>query len=56
MSSAAGPAPPVELTWQVKLKNYWVNDGPKVVFMILFFAANLAVFLERFIRMIFIYH
>lgn len=38
-----------ELTWQVKLRNYWVNEGPKVVFISIFFGVNLAVFLERFL-------
>jgi predicted ferric reductase len=38
------------ITWQQRVKNYWVNDGPKVVFIFVFLAANLAVFLERFLH------
>lgn len=33
------------------IKKYWVNDGPKLVFIILYLAANVAVFTERFVRM-----
>lgn len=49
-SSSQVPAGGEEKTWQVKLRNYWVNEGPKVVFMFIFFAVNLAVFLERFLH------
>ncbi|EFA75915.1 hypothetical protein PPL_10487 [Heterostelium album PN500] len=31
-----------------EVRKYWVNDGPKLVFVTLFFAGNAAVFLERF--------
>lgn len=41
---------PPKKTWQQRFKNYFVNDGPKLVFMILFLAANAAVFLERFVH------
>lgn len=40
-----------ELSWQVRLKNYWVNDGPKVVFMIVFLAANGVLFIYTFITL-----
>ncbi|GAM27424.1 hypothetical protein SAMD00019534_106000 [Acytostelium subglobosum LB1] len=34
---------------QEGFKKYWVNDGPKLIFIILFIAANIVVFVERFI-------
>ena len=51
--AAGANAEPAKKSWKVKLRDYWVNDGPKVVFMFVFFAVNAAVFLERFIRMFF---
>lgn len=41
---------PTELSWHVRLKNYWVNDGPKVAFMGIFLAVNVAVFIQSFIQ------
>jgi hypothetical protein len=54
MVATTGAADPNTVTWKVRVKNYWVNDGPKMVFLFIFFAVNFAVFLERFVRMYFI--
>jgi len=35
-------------TWQEELSDYMVNDGPKLVFIILWFFANVAFFVERY--------
>eukprot|EP01133_Synstelium_polycarpum_P010755 gene10755-12524_t len=32
-----------------EVRKYWVNDGPKLVFLILFIVGNIAVFAERFV-------
>eukprot|EP00026_Physarum_polycephalum_P006372 Phypoly_transcript_06414.p1 GENE.Phypoly_transcript_06414~~Phypoly_transcript_06414.p1 ORF type:complete len:527 (+),score=77.52 Phypoly_transcript_06414:145-1725(+) len=48
MGASADPAN--TKTWKTRVRDYWVNDGPKVVFMIIFFIINTAVFLERFIH------
>jgi hypothetical protein len=39
-----------KLRWK-DVKNYWINDGPKAVFILLFFLANFAVIAERFVCM-----
>eukprot|EP01112_Ceratiomyxa_fruticulosa_P000009 TRINITY_DN0_c1_g1_i1.p1 TRINITY_DN0_c1_g1~~TRINITY_DN0_c1_g1_i1.p1 ORF type:complete len:525 (+),score=105.37 TRINITY_DN0_c1_g1_i1:195-1769(+) len=33
---------------QAQVKRYWINDGPKAVFITLYMFANVAVFIERF--------
>ena len=38
-----------ERTWKNKLADYWVNDGTKLIAVLLFIMANIAVFLERFL-------
>lgn len=36
--------------WTQRLSDYLVNDGPKIVFIILWLIANIAVFAERYYR------
>lgn len=43
--------PASELSWHVKLRDYWVNDGGKLIFMFIFLAVNIAVFVQSFMRM-----
>lgn len=38
-----------QLSYSTRFSNYWVNEGPKVVFMGLFMAANIALFIHSFI-------
>jgi NADPH oxidase len=45
-----GGAPQTPKTWKQRVKNYWVNDGPKVAFLAVFVLVNIAVFLERFLH------
>lgn len=37
-----------KLRWK-DVVNYWINDGPKAVFIFLFFVANFAIMAERFV-------
>lgn len=39
-----------ERTWKEKVNDYLVNDGPKLVFIILWLLANIAVMAERYHR------
>lgn len=38
-----------ELSLTSRLSNYWVNDGPKLIFMFLFMAGNIAYFIQTFL-------
>jgi hypothetical protein len=38
-----------ERTWQQKIQDYWVNDGPKLVFIILWICGNVAFLIDTYI-------
>jgi hypothetical protein len=37
-------------TWQQKVSDYFVNDGPKLIFIIIWVCGNIAVMAERWYR------
>eukprot|EP01111_Echinosteliopsis_oligospora_P012929 TRINITY_DN4510_c0_g1_i1.p1 TRINITY_DN4510_c0_g1~~TRINITY_DN4510_c0_g1_i1.p1 ORF type:complete len:533 (-),score=107.81 TRINITY_DN4510_c0_g1_i1:139-1737(-) len=39
-----------EITTSRKIRDYWVNDGPKLVFLLLFVGGNIGVFFNAFIQ------
>lgn len=48
MDKPKGPPVKEERTTGEKISDYFVNDGPKIVFIILWFIGNVAVFSERY--------